>query len=90
MISKHFERYCLWANPSDAGVILTDRAINAEFLWLARISCWTNNLGVGMDIYVCISVVSVIDFNTLRPGQISRHVADDTFKCIILNEYIWI
>ena len=30
-----------------------------SYLSLARISCWTNNLGVGMDFYVCISVVSV-------------------------------
>ena len=28
--------------------------------------------------------------NTLRPKQIGRHFADDKFKCIFLNEYIWI
>ena len=37
-------------------------------LSLARISCWTNNLGVGTDFYVFISVVSVIgDVLTLTP-----------------------
>ena len=29
-------------------------------------------------------------FNTLRPGQNGRHFADDIFKCIFLNENVWI
>ena len=29
-------------------------------------------------------------FNTLRPRQNGRHFADDMFKCIFLNENIWI
>ena len=29
-------------------------------------------------------------FNTLRPRQNGRHVADDIFKCIFLNENVWI
>ena len=29
-------------------------------------------------------------FNTLRPRQNGRHVSDDIFKCIFLNENIWI
>ena len=28
--------------------------------------------------------------NTLRPRQNGRHFADDTFKCIFLNESVWI
>ena len=28
--------------------------------------------------------------NTLRLGQNGRHFADDTFKCIFLNENVWI
>ena len=28
--------------------------------------------------------------NTLRPGQNGRHFADDIFKCIFLNENVWI
>ena len=28
--------------------------------------------------------------NTLRPRQNGRHFADDIFKCIILNENVWI
>ena len=29
-------------------------------------------------------------FNTLRPRQNGRHFADDIFKCIFLNENVWI
>ena len=29
-------------------------------------------------------------FNTLRPRQNGRHIADDTFKCIFLFENVWI
>ena len=28
--------------------------------------------------------------NTLRPRQNGRHFADDMFKCIFLNENLWI
>ena len=31
-----------------------------------------------------------IDINTLRSRQNGRHFADDIFKCIFLNENIWI
>ena len=29
-------------------------------------------------------------FNKLRPRQNGRHFADDIFKCIVLNESVWI
>ena len=29
-------------------------------------------------------------FNTLRPRQDGRHFADDIFRCILLNENVWI
>ena len=31
-----------------------------------------------------------IHINTLKPRQNGRHFADDIFKCILLNENIWI
>ena len=30
------------------------------------------------------------DFNTLRPRQNCHHLADDIFKCILLNKNLWI
>ena len=36
------------------------------------------------------SVVWLASFNTLRPRQNGRHFADDVFKCIFLNENVWI
>ena len=35
-------------------------------------------------------VVSWIWFNTLRPRQNGRHFPDNIFKCIFLNENVWI
>ena len=32
----------------------------------------------------------VVYINTLRPRQDGRHFADDIFKCIFLNENVWI
>ena len=34
--------------------------------------------------------VSFFDFNILMPGQNGRHFVDAIFKCIFLNENIWI
>ena len=31
-----------------------------------------------------------LPFNTLKPSQNGRHIPDDIFKCIFLNENIWI
>ena len=31
-----------------------------------------------------------LPFNTLGPRQNGRHFADDIFKCIFLNENVWI
>ena len=36
------------------------------------------------------NVLYRIVFNTLRPRQNGRHFPDDIFKCIFLNEHIWI
>ena len=33
---------------------------------------------------------NAITFNTLKPKQNGRHFADDIFKCIFLNENVWI
>ena len=35
-------------------------------------------------------LTSLPSFNTLRPRQNGSHFADDIFKCIFLNENIWI
>ena len=36
------------------------------------------------------NVFSSYGINTLRPRQNERHLADDIFKCILLNENVWI
>ena len=36
------------------------------------------------------ATVVTMKLNTLRPGQNGRHFPDDMFKCIFLNENVWI
>ena len=38
----------------------------------------------------CFEVPFLVNLNTLRPRQNGRHFADDIFKCIFLNENVWI
>ena len=42
-----------------------------------------------MSQQICNTHANVI-FNTLRPRQNGRHFADDIYKCIFLNENVWI
>ena len=41
-------------------------------------------------IWDCCYRICKIKINTLRPTQNGRHFADDIFKCIFLNENVWI
>ena len=57
-------------------------------LKLAWTNCWTNSRIADDLRRHDIQVTS--QFNTLRPRQNGRHFADDIFKCIFLNENVWI
>ena len=37
-----------------------------------------------------LAFIEYLPFNSLRPRQNGRHFADDIFKCIFLNENVWI
>ena len=37
-----------------------------------------------------VRIIIIRCINTLRPRQNGRHFADDIFKCILLNENVWI
>ena len=43
----------------------------------------------GINHYSCYGIFGYI-INTLRPRRNRRHFADDIFKCIFLNENVWI
>ena len=57
---------------------LVRQCIYIEMAWLFALPC--HHVRHGVD-YL---------FNTLRPRQSGRHFPDDIFKCIFLNESIWI
>ena len=41
-----------------------------------------------MNVIECTGVLGIV--NILRPRQNGRHFTDDIFKCILMNENIWI
>ena len=74
-------------------------ASNKVFEFLTHISWISSGLQLHQRIifYIIISYcmltyhhLHTLDFNTLRPRQNGRHFADDIFKCIFLNESVWI
>ena len=54
--------------------------MNARFttFWVTHLLILSKCVGMSWNI------------NTLRPGQNGRHFADAIFKCILLNENVWI
>ena len=52
---------------------------------------WNTRLAIDLWDEILFSVGSVLCYiNTLRPRQNGRHFTDGIFKCIFLNENIWI
>ena len=67
---------------SERGSRLHWANVDLTLILLAR--HWTN---IGSMI---LSTESDDSYNTLRPRQNGRRFADDNFKCILLNENLWI
>ena len=58
-----------------------------------RLSNDVGDSGVRIDLKIYISIqftANLYDFNILRPRQNGHHFPDDIFKCMFLNEDIWI
>ena len=56
--------------------------------WMGTYSKWS--LYQASKIHVCCGRAHSRLLNTLRLRQNGRHLADDIFKCISLNENVWI
>ena len=62
---------------------LVEAIKSLRFALLKPIKCWC-------DAMYYTPYTGPIPLNTLRPRQNGRHFADDIFKCIFLNETVWI
>ena len=51
---------------------------------------YTKHIKICWCVFVAVNRIINDSHNTLRPGQNGRHFPDDTFKCIFLNENIYI
>ena len=68
---------CLWCNPERHG-----------YNW--TLSVYNKTETNTQTVWVTLVLNEWLILNTLRPRQNGRHFADDIFKCIFLNENIWI
>ena len=91
-VDIHHSEFCLIRSVHNAHEILTycglllPYSVELGQYWLREwddISCWNPSLWKART---CLSHI----LNTLRPRQNGRRFADDIFKCIFLNENVWI
>ena len=61
-----------------------------QIWWFKLKSVKNYHVDKGMLTDVCKQQQYPFSLNTLRPRQNRRHFADDMFKCIFLNENVWI
>ena len=67
------------------------------YSWIENVRCFGCTIipncptNIYVDIMSNIHVTTLLSYlNTLNPRQNGRHFADDTFKCIFVNENVWI
>ena len=60
-----------------------------EYLW-GHINTINSMPSSPRSHYIVVSSIRSIPHNSLRSGRNGRHFADDIFKCIFLNENVWI
>ena len=52
--------------------------------------CWQSLIYTVWLGHCCVLCLLLLQINTMRPTQNGRHFPDDIFKCIFLNENVWI
>ena len=85
---QELKALCEGGNSPVTGVFFSQGPIDAElrcFLVVNMSHVATYQIAI-THVLQCTSK----SFNTLRPRQNGRHFADDMFKCIFLNENVWI
>ena len=75
----------LWFPIRFVAMVLTRQNV----FFFSNLNCEWHIIG-GMDAMVSSQQSTRLHFNTFRPIQNVRHFPDDIFKCIFLNENVWI
>ena len=85
--------FILWYISGFSHILITSHrgASLSGLIWILLL-IWINSTWANLPIgYYCDDTFHITDqFNSLRPRQNGRHFADDIFKCIFLNDNIWI
>ena len=74
-----------WVNIRDAGHLRRYRA-HYDVIGMWCIFLWCRHI----TSYESVKCIHSCFFNRLRPRLYGCHFADDSFKCIFLNEHVWI
>ena len=90
-------KHLKWLSKLESKVNVRPVNIFANFWHWYCVQChyvlWSldDDVWHGLDIKNVIATLPIgADLNTLRPRQNGRHFPDDIFKCVILNENVWI
>ena len=63
-------------------------------IWVCQVLIWFYWNGINSAVYLALifkyKLSEHYTIETLRPRQDARHFADDVFKCIFLNDSVWI
>ena len=77
LVASKISLRLLWWPPTEHQCVLIYRCV------FTHVCCWLFSVGNKVT-------TTTTKLNTLRPRQDGRHFADDIFKCIFLNENVWI
>ena len=61
-----------------------------EYISSKTIALFAACMGKQVNQFIVAHFLPDVDINTLRSMQNCHHFADDIFKCILLNEHVWI
>ena len=97
------DNWPLWGESNDDQWIPLTKGTNAEngSIWwhhhdsfsiyhMNKLSSKINNICHNVWVIFVTMVYGIVIFNILRPRKNGHHFSDDIFKCIFLNENVWI
>ena len=85
-VEKRKKYKCIWLRSRNCGCLVTWFC----YQLIAKPGNKTAAVSWPAPSYLSWSKVSTERFNILRPRPYGRHFPDDIFKCIFLNENLWI
>ena len=71
-------------------MLYNSREVTESVVSIDKTRRFSFKCSVGIDININTDYLQTLVISTLKPKQNGRHLSDDIFKCIFLNEDVWI